>query len=167
MEGYRHHLSLIVEDDDNQRALLSMLLEESDMEVLECASAEAAVSVLDRIGESVCFLFTDVKLAGAMSGAALAVKAKERFPQMDVVAPELNYRFKHALIQDAAYENLLKSRRQVLHRRVAEICATNRSPRCGRTGVTGSSLHPGGHARGGNRMVGQSRSTVAGAVGAG
>src|SRR5262249_25124693 len=30
------------------------------------------------------------------------------------------YRFKHALIQDAAYENLLKSRRQVLHRRVAE-----------------------------------------------
>ena len=42
-----------------------------------------------------------------------------------------------------------------------------RSPRCGRTGVTGSSLHPGGHARGGNRMVGQSRSAVVGAVGAG
>jgi DNA-binding NtrC family response regulator len=85
MEGYRHPLALIVEDDDNQRALLSMLLEESEMEVLECDSAEAAVSVLDRIGESVCFLFTDVKLAGAMSGAALAAKAKERFPQMDVV----------------------------------------------------------------------------------
>jgi hypothetical protein len=29
--------------------------------------------------------------------------------------------FKHALIQDAAYENLLKSRRQVLHRRVGEV----------------------------------------------
>jgi class 3 adenylate cyclase/tetratricopeptide (TPR) repeat protein len=35
--------------------------------------------------------------------------------------PESEYRFKHALIQDAAYENLLKSRRQVLHRRVAEV----------------------------------------------
>jgi predicted ATPase len=35
--------------------------------------------------------------------------------------PETEYRFKHALIQDAAYENLLKSRRQVLHRRIAEI----------------------------------------------
>jgi tetratricopeptide (TPR) repeat protein len=35
--------------------------------------------------------------------------------------PEADYRFKHALIQDAAYENLLRSRRQVLHRRVAEI----------------------------------------------
>src|SRR5262245_51213266 len=34
--------------------------------------------------------------------------------------PDAEYRFKHALIQDAAYENLLKSRRQVLHRRVGE-----------------------------------------------
>ena len=34
--------------------------------------------------------------------------------------PDADYRFKHALIQDAAYENLLKSRRQVLHRRVGE-----------------------------------------------
>jgi predicted ATPase len=34
--------------------------------------------------------------------------------------PGANYRFKHALIQDTAYENLLKSRRQVLHRRVAK-----------------------------------------------
>ena len=35
--------------------------------------------------------------------------------------PRANYRFKHALIQDAAYESLLKSRRQALHRRAAEI----------------------------------------------
>jgi predicted ATPase len=34
--------------------------------------------------------------------------------------PQANYRFKHALIQDAAYESLLKSRRQALHRRAAE-----------------------------------------------
>ena len=36
-------------------------------------------------------------------------------------APQANYRFKHALIQDAAYDSLLKSRRQALHRRAAEI----------------------------------------------
>ena len=36
------------------------------------------------------------------------------------LAPDSSYRFKHALIQDAAYENLLKSRRLTLHRRVAE-----------------------------------------------
>jgi hypothetical protein len=34
--------------------------------------------------------------------------------------PQATYRFKHALIQDAAYDSLLKSRRQGLHRRAAE-----------------------------------------------
>ena len=35
--------------------------------------------------------------------------------------PQASYRFKHALIQDAAYDSLLKSRRQALHRRAAEL----------------------------------------------
>ena len=52
--------------------------------------------------------------------------ALEKLAEADIVLvqglpPDSDYRFKHALIQDAAYENLLKSRRQVLHRRVAEI----------------------------------------------
>jgi class 3 adenylate cyclase/predicted ATPase len=52
--------------------------------------------------------------------------ALERLAEADILLvqglpPDSDYRFKHALIQDAAYENLLKSRRQVLHRRVAEI----------------------------------------------
>jgi hypothetical protein len=37
------------------------------------------------------------------------------------VGEQASYRFKHALIQDAAYESLLKSRRQALHRRAAEV----------------------------------------------
>jgi class 3 adenylate cyclase len=44
------------------------------------------------------------------------------------VPPDSDYRFKHALIQDAAYENLLKSRRQGLHRQVAEVLR-DKSPR--------------------------------------
>ena len=36
------------------------------------------------------------------------------------IPPEATYQFKHALIQDAAYEALLKSRRRELHRRVAQ-----------------------------------------------
>ena len=52
--------------------------------------------------------------------------ALEKLAEADIVLvqglpPESDYRFKHALIQDAAYENLLRSRRQVLHSRVAEI----------------------------------------------
>ena len=51
--------------------------------------------------------------------------ALERLAEADILLvqglpPESDYRFKHVLIQDAAYENLLKSRRQVLHRRVGE-----------------------------------------------
>jgi predicted ATPase len=51
--------------------------------------------------------------------------ALDRLAEADILLvqglpPEADYRFKHALILDAAYENLLKSRRQVLHRRVAE-----------------------------------------------
>jgi predicted ATPase len=39
------------------------------------------------------------------------------------VPPETNYTFKHALVRDAAYESLLKSRRQVLHQSLADILA--------------------------------------------
>jgi class 3 adenylate cyclase len=51
--------------------------------------------------------------------------ALEQLTEADIllvqgVAPDADYRFKHALIQDSAYENLLKSRRQILHRRVGE-----------------------------------------------
>jgi hypothetical protein len=35
------------------------------------------------------------------------------------VPPDAAYRFKHALIQDAAYDSLLRSRRQTLHKRAA------------------------------------------------
>ena len=37
------------------------------------------------------------------------------------IPPDATYQFKHALIQDAAYEALLKSRRRELHRRVARV----------------------------------------------
>ena len=35
--------------------------------------------------------------------------------------PEATYTFKHALVQDAAYDSLLKSRRQVLHAKIARV----------------------------------------------
>ena len=36
-------------------------------------------------------------------------------------APDVTYSFKHALVQDAAYGTLLKSRRQHLHARIAQV----------------------------------------------
>jgi class 3 adenylate cyclase/predicted ATPase len=37
------------------------------------------------------------------------------------VPPQATYAFKHALVQDAAYESLLKSRRRQLHARIAQV----------------------------------------------
>ena len=66
-------------------------------------------------------LFHDVAgMDDAPLQAALEKLAEADIVLVQGVPPESDYRFKHALIQDAAYENLLKSRRQVLHRRVAE-----------------------------------------------
>jgi len=36
------------------------------------------------------------------------------------VPPDARYTFKHALVQDTAYETLLRSRRQILHRQIAD-----------------------------------------------
>src|SRR5271157_4699608 len=52
--------------------------------------------------------------------AALDKLAEADLLFVEGAGPEATYRFKHALIQDAAYDSLLKSRRQALHRRAAE-----------------------------------------------
>jgi predicted ATPase len=70
------------------------------------------------------FSYKLLKAVAGMDDAPLEA-ALEKLSDADIVLvegvpPESDYRFKHALIQDAAYENLLKSRRQVLHRRIAE-----------------------------------------------
>ena len=59
--------------------------------------------------------------------------ALERLAEADILFVEgdgaqATYRFKHALIQDAAYDSLLKSRRQALHRRAAETLRESASP---------------------------------------
>ena len=78
-------IALIVEDDAIQRDMISMLLEESEYEVILCETAEEALLVLDRKGRKLSFLMTDVNLAGRMNGAELAAIAHQRHPALDVV----------------------------------------------------------------------------------
>jgi tetratricopeptide (TPR) repeat protein len=51
--------------------------------------------------------------------AALAKLTEAELLYVSGIVPDATYRFKHALIRDAAYEALLKSRRRELHRQVA------------------------------------------------
>lgn len=93
--GSPRAIALVVEDDPDQRHLLAVLLEESEMRVLECESAEAAVCVLDRVGDDVRLLLTEVKLAGVMNGTVLAAQARRRFPDMNVIVTSGHARPKH------------------------------------------------------------------------
>ena len=85
MENTVRHTALVVEDDASQRELVSALLEECDMAVIQCESAESAEVVLERVGGDLSMIFADVNLAGDMTGTELAVIAKNRFPNMTVI----------------------------------------------------------------------------------
>jgi class 3 adenylate cyclase/predicted ATPase len=87
------------------------------------ASAREVAQVGAVIGRDFSYKFLR-EIAGI--GDAPLQAALERLADADILLvqglpPASDYRFKHALIQDAAYENLLKSRRQALHRRTAEV----------------------------------------------
>jgi DNA-binding NtrC family response regulator len=79
------HTVLVVEDDQLQRELVSLIFEESDMHVIQCMSGEAAVVVLEKAGPELTMMFTDVDLEGEMSGIELAIIAKRRVPDIDVI----------------------------------------------------------------------------------
>ena len=77
--------ALVVEDDPMQREMICLLLEETEMDVIECESAEAAELVLGQADASLVLLMTDVQLAGHMNGVELAHLAKKYNPDMDVI----------------------------------------------------------------------------------
>ena len=77
--------ALIVEDDPMQRDMICLLLEESDVDVIECESAEAAELVLERAGDRLVMMMTDVQLAGSMNGVELAHIARKYNPAIGVI----------------------------------------------------------------------------------
>jgi DNA-binding NtrC family response regulator len=78
-------LALVVEDDQFQREMLSDLLKDEQLDVIECESAEAAEAVLTQVGARLRVLVTDVELAGPETGVELAGIAKQRFPALNIV----------------------------------------------------------------------------------
>jgi hypothetical protein len=110
--------------------------EQGSIEAIPPTLQQSLMARLDRLGParevarigSVVgrgFSYRLLRDVAGMEDASLQA-ALEKLAEADIVLiqglpPNSDYRFKHALIQDAAYENLLKSQRQVLHRRIAEI----------------------------------------------
>ncbi|KAB1072159.1 response regulator [Methylobacterium planeticum] len=78
-------VALVVEDDAAVRNLAAAVLEETDLDVIACDSAEAAISVLERADVNVALLFADVRLPGAMDGLSLAQTVEARWPDVRVI----------------------------------------------------------------------------------
>src|ERR1700744_6600502 len=72
--------AVVVEDDEIQRDMIALLLEESDFDVIQCEDAETAVLAIEMRHPS--FLITDVNLAGRMDGVELARLARQQDPEM-------------------------------------------------------------------------------------
>jgi len=84
-EGPAQRLALVVEDDPQIRALAETLLEETELDVIGCDSAEAALTVLQARGGDVALVFADVRLAGAMDGLQLARAVATLWPRARLV----------------------------------------------------------------------------------
>ena len=109
--------------------------EEGGAHVIPPTLQQSLAARLDRLGEARevaqvgavlgrDFTYALLRVVGGADDPALQ-SARNRLADADLLVaedtgPEANYRFKHALIQDAAYDSLLKSRRQALHRSAAE-----------------------------------------------
>ena len=78
-------VALVVEDDSLQREMISDLLRDKGLEVVECTTGEAAELVLASAGTELRALVTDVSLGGEMTGVELAAYAKRKFPLINVI----------------------------------------------------------------------------------
>jgi DNA-binding NtrC family response regulator len=75
---------LVVEDETTVRMIGSDALADAGYEVLEAATADEAVHLLESVGE-VHVLFTDVRMPGSMNGIELAKLVRERWPEMRIL----------------------------------------------------------------------------------
>src|ERR1700687_4639084 len=81
----QRRIALIVEDDAELRWLTATLLEESELDIIECESAEAALATMLIRGKDVTMIFADIRLPGVMDGVDLAREVKMRWPHLTVI----------------------------------------------------------------------------------
>ncbi len=76
---------LMVEDNESVRKTVAAQLTSLGYHVLEAAKGWEALAILDRSGQGIDLLFTDIVMPGGMDGYALARAAAERRPNLKVL----------------------------------------------------------------------------------
>jgi tetratricopeptide (TPR) repeat protein len=144
----RHALSKdVVEGVSERTGGVPLFVEEVTRLLLERGVADAVQAIpatlqqslaarLDRLGPARAIAQIGAVLGQGFDYALLRTVAETDEPSLhasldrladsdllfvDGSPPQAKYRFKHALVLDAAYESLLKGRRKALHRRAAEV----------------------------------------------
>jgi CheY-like chemotaxis protein len=72
-QAQQHRAVLIVEDDAELRSLTAALLEDEQLDTIECESAEAALAIMLIGGQHVALIFADIRLRGVMDGIDLCI----------------------------------------------------------------------------------------------
>ena len=81
----KHRAVLIVEDDAELRSLTAALLEDEEIDTIECESAEAALAIMLIGGREVAMIFADIRLPGVMDGVDLSWEVKLRWPLLPII----------------------------------------------------------------------------------
>jgi CheY-like chemotaxis protein len=76
---------LIVEDDAELRGFTARLLEEGELDTIECESAEAALATMLIRGRDIAMIFADIRLPGVMDGIDLAREVRMRWPFLPII----------------------------------------------------------------------------------
>ncbi|MCB8874555.1 response regulator [Acidisoma silvae] len=97
---------LLVEDEPLIREIMAESLADGGFEVIQVASGDEAVALMDQQPQPIEALVTDFHMPGQADGAEVAAQARIHYPQLpviiasgrpDVIArvwdPELGYRF--------------------------------------------------------------------------
>jgi DNA-binding NtrC family response regulator len=91
------HTVLVVEDDEILRMLIADALAVLDAQVIECACADEALSVLER-SEPINLVLTDIRMPGPMDGVQLANMIYQRWPQLPVILTSGNLNMVEGLL---------------------------------------------------------------------
>jgi CheY-like chemotaxis protein len=82
-------VALIVDDDEQQRASIRILLAETGLEVIEVSSAEAAINMLRVGAHAIILIVTAMQLPSFMDGRRLAAYAAQ-WPWIRVVVTSVD-----------------------------------------------------------------------------
>ena len=75
---------LVVEDDPIVRMNAVMMIEDAGLEVVEAASADEAIVILEARTD-IGVVFTDIEMPGSMNGLKLAFAVRDRWPPVTII----------------------------------------------------------------------------------